>query len=337
MYKRFSFNDLQSIKNNFFSHFERVAKKEKCLHVKDFCKTVFKQWSSTYYYFRWEPQFICHKNDNRYSFIDPIDSIEVIVENDQLPQFSQLFKTYLTKNKGKNESQTIEQILMNAFSQWEFNTIKDKPYLVYDIETDGDVFDVTQQKFIMAYAAQPWEDNKMKYEYIDEAKLPSFVQQLLDFDWYIVWFNNISFDNPVIVHNIKWSQEMIDELNRKSLDIFTFLYHSTGKKIWLNKVSSALVSVWKTLDSWLEWVWLYKQYLKTWDQKLLNTFKAYCKNDVKMTILVLLYLIHYKKLHIEWQEVEFSLQDLISKWATPIGEDVKEQTEESPQNQSIFM
>lgn len=337
MYKRFSFEDLQNIKNNFFAHFERVAQKEKCLHVRDFCKTVFKQWPSVYYYYRSEPQFVCHDQEANYSFIDPIDSIEVIVPKEQLPQFSQLFKTYLTKHKKRDNSQTIEQILMEQFTQWAFNTINGKPYIVYDIETDGDVFDVTQQKFIMAYAAQPTENNKMKYEYIDTTNLNEFVQKLLDFDGYIVGFNSISFDNPVIVHNIKWTQEMIQELNKKSLDIFTFLYHSTGKKIWLNKVSSALVGVGKTLDSWLEWVNLYKQYLKTGDEKLLNTFKAYCKNDVKMTILTLLYLIHYKKIHIESQEVEFNINDLIQKWCTPLGEDIKPtDIDNKPQNQSIF-
>jgi hypothetical protein len=35
---------------------------------------------------------------------------------------------------------------------------------VYDIETDGDIFDVTQQKFIIAYSAEPNKDNKMTYE-----------------------------------------------------------------------------------------------------------------------------------------------------------------------------
>jgi len=55
----------------------------------------------------------------------------------------------------------------------------------------------------MAYAAQPAENNKMKYEYIDTTNLNEFVQKLLDFDGYIVGFNSISFDNPVIVHNIK--------------------------------------------------------------------------------------------------------------------------------------
>lgn len=337
MYKRFSFQDLQSIKNNFFAHFERIAQKEKCLHVRDFCKTVFKQWPSVYYYYRSEPQFVCHDQDTNYSFIDPIDSIEVIVPKEQLSQFSQLFKIYLTKHKKRDNAQTIEQILMEQFTQWTFNTINGKPYIVYDIETDGDVFDVTQQKFIMAYAAQPAGNNKMKYEYIDTTNLNEFVQKLLDFDWYIVGFNNISFDNPVIVHNIQWTQDMIQKLNKKSLDIFTFLYHSTGKKIGLNKVSSALVGVGKTLDSWLEWVNLYKQYLKTGDEKLFNTFKAYCKNDVKMTILTLLYLIHYKKIHIESQEVEFNINDLIQKWCTPLGEDIKaSDLDNRPQNQSIF-
>jgi uncharacterized protein YprB with RNaseH-like and TPR domain len=337
MYKRFSFNDLQSIKNNFFAHLQKVTQKEKCLSIKDFCKTIFKQWPSVYYYFRWEPQFICHQQKDWYNFIDPQDSIEVIITHEQLPAFTQLFKSYLTKHSKKQNTQTIEQILIQEFNLWKFNTIKEKPYIVYDIETDGDIFDVTQQKFIMAYAAKPGPDNKMKYEYIDNTNLKRFVDELLHFDWYIVWFNNIGFDNPVIVHNIKWSQEMIDILNKKSLDLFTFLYHHTGKKIWLNKVASALVGIEKTLDSGLEWVNLYKQYLKTWDQKLFNTFKNYCKNDVKMTILTLLYFIHYQKLHIEWQEIPFTLEALIQTGWTPMGEDVKPSDIDSkPQNQSIF-
>ncbi len=338
MYKRFSLNDLQNIKNNFFIHFERIAKKEKCLHIKDFCKTVFKQWPSVYYYFRWQPQFICHKEENNYNFIDPQDSIEVIVNQENMSQFSQLFKRHLTKKSKKQDTQTIEQILMEEFSNGTFNTINDKPYIVYDIETDGEVFDVTQQKFIMAYAAQPWEDNKMKYEYVDQNNLKEFVQKLLEFDGYIVWYNNISFDNPVIIHNIDGNQEMIDKLNEKSLDLFTFLYHSIKKKIGLNKVASSLVWISKTLESWLEWSNLYKDYLKNGDVALLNKFKKYCKNDVKMTILVLLYFIHYKKLHIEWEEVSFTLDDLIQKWVTPLGKDIKQSNDENekPQNQSIF-
>jgi uncharacterized protein YprB with RNaseH-like and TPR domain len=254
-----------------------------------------------------------------------------------MPQFSQLFKTYLTKHSKRNNTQTIQQILMDQFSQWTFNTINGKPYIVYDIETDGDIFDVTQQKFIMAYAAKPGPNNKMNYEYIDNTNLEKFVHELLEFDGYIVGFNNIWFDNPVIVHNIKGTHDMITVLNRKSLDLFTFLYHHTGKKIWLNKVASALVGIEKTLDSGLEWVNLYKQYLKTGDQKLFNTFKNYCKNDVKMTILTLLYFIHYQKLHIEWQEIPFTLDALIQTGCTPMSEDIKPSDIDSkPQNQSIF-
>ena len=339
MYKRFSINDLQTIKNNFFLHFERVARREKCLHIKDFCKTVFKQWPSVYYYFRWSPQFICHQEQEEdcYSFIDPQDSIEIIVNQQNMPQFSQLFKKHLTKKTKKQDTQTIEQILMDEFNNWSFNTINGKPYIVYDIETDGEVFDVTQQKFIMAYAAQPWENNKMEYEYVDQTNLQQFVQKLLDFDGYIVWYNSISFDNPVIINNIDGNQEMIDKLNQKSLDLFTFLYHSINKKIGLNKVASSLVWVGKTLESWLEWSNLYKEYLKNGDIALLNKFKKYCKNDVKMTILVLLYFIYYKKLHIEGEEVSFTLDDLIQKGVTPLGKDAKQvDNDDKPQNQSIF-
>jgi len=79
----------------------------------------------------------------------------VIVQPEEIGQFSQLFKTYLTKHSKKSDTHTIQQILMEEFSKGTFNTINNKPYIVYDIETDGDIFDVTQQKFIMAYAAQP--------------------------------------------------------------------------------------------------------------------------------------------------------------------------------------
>ncbi|MEI7478007.1 MAG: ribonuclease H-like domain-containing protein [bacterium] len=44
---------------------------------------------------------------------------------------------------------------------------------------------------------------------------------------------------------------------------------------------------------------MYKEYLETGDTKLLDAVKKYCKNDVKMTHLVFLYLLKYKKLHDE--------------------------------------
>jgi hypothetical protein len=56
-------------------------------------------------------------------------------------------------------------------------------------------------KFILAYSMEANEQHKMTYEYIDEEGLEAFVQKMLDWDGYIVGFNNIWFDNPVCIYN----------------------------------------------------------------------------------------------------------------------------------------
>ena len=47
--------------------------------------------------------------------------------------------------------------------------------------------------------------------------------------------------------------------------------------------------------------------------KALEEFKKYCKNDVRMTMLIFLYFMHYKKLFIEGDEITFTLEDLEMK------------------------
>lgn len=81
----------------------------------------------------------------------------------------------------------------------------------------------------------------------------------------------------------------------------------------LNKISEALVGVSKTLESGAESEVLYKKYLETHDEEFLETLKQYCKNDVRMTALVLLYLIHYKKVFMEGEEVCFTLEDVVHR------------------------
>jgi hypothetical protein len=74
-----------------------------------------------------------------------------------------------------------------------------------------------------------------------------------------------------------------------------------------------LVAVSKTLESGLEGERLYKEFLATGDSELMETFKQYCKNDVRMTALVFLYLMHYQKVFIEGEEITFDLEDIINK------------------------
>ncbi|MBP7842089.1 hypothetical protein KA037_05565 [Patescibacteria group bacterium] len=57
---------------------------------------------------------------------------------------------------------------------------------------------------------------------------------------------------------------------------------------------------------------LYKDYIKTGDEEKYTTFKLYCKNDVKMTILLLLYLLYYKRIALEGEEQQFDIQTLVA-------------------------
>ena len=80
--------------------------------------------------------------------------------------------------------------------------------------------------------------------------------------------------------------------------------------MWLNRLSRALVWLGKTLESGKEWENLWKLY-QEWDEKALQTLKEYCKNDVKMTYLLLWYILYYKKLSLEWSDFVYSIEQFL--------------------------
>jgi hypothetical protein len=71
----------------------------------------------------------------------------------------------------------------------------------------------------------------MEYECVMQEDLKEFVDRMLAFDGYIVGFNQIWFDNPVSIYNVGYGQVEIDELNRKSIDLYVFFLHLTKKRI----------------------------------------------------------------------------------------------------------
>ena len=42
-------------------------------------------------------------------------------------------------------------------------------------------------------------------------------------------------------------------------------------------------------------------------------FKKYCKNDVRMTALVMFYFLHYQKIFIDDEEFVFTMEDFLNK------------------------
>jgi len=85
----------------------------------------------------------------------------------------------------------------------------------------------------------------------------------------------------------------------KSIDPFLLLYKLLRKRLKLTKVAESLVSMGKTLDSGAEGSKLLNEYKRTGDKKALNKVKKYCKNDVRITLGIFLYLLEHKKVHIE--------------------------------------
>lgn len=314
MYKRFSIEELQTVQNNFIRNFYGIIKKEHCTMTTDFFKKIFKEWDDVYYFYRWEAIFRCSKNnDDDLILMDEKEKVQLVLDEQGKKDFQSIFKEYLIKKEKVKWQKSIEQILMDAFQEWILSTILWKKYLVYDIETIWSLDDLSQMKFTLAYAMEPNAQNKMTYEYIDQEWLHEFVQKMLDFDGYIVWYNNIRFDNPVCISNTGRWQDDLQKLNEKSIDLYVLIRSLTGKRMGLNKVSEALVGISKTLESWAEWEILYQKFLESGDKKHLEELKQYCKNDVRMTALVLLYLMHFKKVFIEWEEVTFTLEDVINK------------------------
>jgi hypothetical protein len=56
---------------------------------------------------------------------------------------------------------------------------------------------------------------------------------------------------------------------------------------------------------------LWKERQTSWDQKILRKIQEYCKNDVRMTTLLFLYLVHFKKLYIEGVEYTYDIPTFI--------------------------
>jgi hypothetical protein len=56
---------------------------------------------------------------------------------------------------------------------------------------------------------------------------------------------------------------------------------------------------------------LWKEWLSNNDSKVLKRIQEYCKNDVRMTTLVLLYFLYFKKVDIDNEDFVFSIDDFI--------------------------
>lgn len=336
MYKKFTINELTTIQNNLIPHLYSVIQREKCQWVNDFFKIAFNEWNEIMYFERGNPLLNIQLIQNQIYITDEVDNIQIQMPSNDKSELNRLMIRFISKKQRQVWQKTIEQILMDAFVQWSFYSLLWKPYIVYDIETALISWEVSDKNFPEYYLWFSMEENqpwKMEYSCIMKEDLPAFVDKMLNFDGYIVWYNQIYFDNPVSVYNAWLTKNEVDILNKKSLDLYVFFNQLTGKRIWLNKVSEWLIGVTKTLDSWADVESLWKERKTTNDNKILKKVQEYCKNDVRMTALVMLYLLHFKKVDLDNEEISFDIQKFI-EFAHPF--EKRTTTNNNTINKSLF-
>lgn len=207
-------------------------------------------------------------------------------------------------------------VLFQEYQEEKYRTINNKPYIVYDVETLYATASLKGLAFELGYTITSSESNEIfdkQFKYVDKESIKKYVDYLLDFDGYIIGFNNIGFDNIVIAYNADYGQDVIDKLNSKTIDIFYYLRNLTNKRMWLNKIATALIGLQKTL-TWggVEGVELLKDWLSTGNKDALKKVKDYCKWDVKMTLWVLLYLYKFGEFFIDDKQFNFNEEEFIA-------------------------
>lgn len=321
MYKKLSYDQLLKLKSWFFTTLSHILKKNRYPTLKDYLTVSSKQWDTVYHVMKQDyiRRTVFLNGINEVIFFDEREKIELYADKDTIAKISSLVKDNKKVSAQSKSSESIEETLLKAFDDWLLNNINGKDYLVYDIETSYASNDLRTMEFYLWYAYVV-QGGKWTYRYIEKDNLFKFLQFMLDFEWYIIGFNSLAFDNPVTTYNaLKISNTFTEELyqydlniiNRKSLDLFQFVRNITDKRMWLNKLSRALVWVGKTLESGKEWENLRKEY-EQWNEWSLKILKDYCKNDVKMTYLSLWYILYYKKLSLENQDCEYTINDFLT-------------------------
>ena len=182
----------------------------------------------------------------------------------------------------------------------------------------------------MAYSVSTDDVSKgLQYSYIDRVSMHRYLDYLLEYPGWIIGYNQIWFDNPVLVQNVWYGQAELDILNMKSIDPFLLFHKLLKRRLKLTKVAESLVSSGKTLESGAEGARLLQEWKETWDKKTLRKVKNYCKNDVRITLWVFLYLLEHKKIHIEGETKEFTLEQLIELWSAKNKEPTIEESSQS--------
>lgn len=300
MYKRMKLDELLTVQTWFFDRMRELQNREGHQSFLGFLKWLCENCNRTYFFQKNRPYIRIYNDDWTIRIVDETEKIDVLLSPEWVQRLHNILKDVGTM-KGISSNQSILEGLLDEYRAWKLRTIEGKPYLVYDIETTFG--DWVGQYFEMSYDIDSTEEHssELTYTYVDRTDMKALADRLLAFDGRIIWYNNIGFDNPVLLKNCWYSDEQLAIINKKSIDPFLLIHKLTWRRMSLNNLAWALIGTGKTLSSWAEWEDLLKQYKETGNARLLEKVRNYCKNDVKITLWVVLYLLSYKKLQFDWK------------------------------------
>jgi hypothetical protein len=82
----------------------------------------------------------------------------------------------------------------------------------------------------------------------------------------------------------------------------------------LQAMATALIDAGKTLSSGAEWQDLLDKRYQKGDMKALEKVKAYCQNDVEITLGVFLYMIRYQDINLDGKHWVLDTKSFLTHW-----------------------
>jgi len=171
---------------------------------------------------------------------------------------------------------------------------------ILDIETKNSFKDVGSRNNLtllkVSVAVVYWKPED-KYYFFSEEDMEK-LENLLSQAEYIIGFNTISFDLPVLQQYMK----NLNLLNKKQIDMMVKLEEVLGYKVSLQAVAKATLGTGK-ISTGLEAI-------KMWNEKKIEDLKEYCKEDVKLTKDIYEYGLKNKfiKFNAGWENYEVPVE-----------------------------
>ncbi len=318
MYKQLSLDELLTLKTSFFENLKTLYIRQNHQYFQQFMQKTLEDAKRAYFFEGNKPAFrVQRQPNNMYSLVDEKEKVELCIDDDGINRVHNLLKDVQIM-RSMNTNKSLFETLLQEYNEGKYREIAGKPFVVYDIETTTWGGWSHGQLFELAYSIcttdEPAEGGKLPYKYVDIDSAKKYADYLLDFDGWIVWYNSISFDNVVLLENLWYSEDKVKQLHMKSIDPFLLLRKLTWRRMSLNNVAQTFIWESKTLSSGQEWQQLLIDYKKTRDEKLLNKVKEYCKNDVHLTLWVMLYLLRYKNVMLDGISYAVDEQTLLQMW-----------------------